>query len=152
VHSFDGIVLGPGPGRPRDAGRTLDVLRWAVAAKQPVLGVCLGLQAIGEFFGARLDHAPRLMHGKVSAIEHDGSGLFQGVPSRFQATRYHSLCLSNDNLPAELQVNARSEDRVIQGVACPSLRIHGVQFHPESVISQHGEKLFANFLQIVRGA
>jgi anthranilate synthase/aminodeoxychorismate synthase-like glutamine amidotransferase len=113
----------------------------------PVLGVCLGLQAIGEVLGATVTHAPRLMHGKTSSIEHDGSGVFAGLPSPLTATRYHSLCLDPSTIPETLRVTARSEDGVVQGVAHRDRPVHGVQFHPESVLSQSGEQLVENFLR-----
>ncbi len=146
VARHDVLCIGPGPGRPRDAGKTLESLGWAIAEGRPVLGVCLGQQAIGEYFGGLVTNAPRLMHGKTSAIEHDGSGVFAGLPSPFQATRYHSLCVAHDPFPAELRANAASEDAVIQGVAHRTLPIFGVQFHPESVLTPEGGRIFANFL------
>ena len=146
VAEHDVLCIGPGPGRPRDAGKTLDSLGWAIFEKRPVLGVCLGQQAIGEYFGGVVTNAPHLMHGKTSAIEHDGSGVFAGVPSPFQATRYHSLCVAHTDFPAELRANAASEDAVIQGVAHRTLPVFGVQFHPESVLTPEGRRIFANFL------
>jgi anthranilate synthase/aminodeoxychorismate synthase-like glutamine amidotransferase len=148
VAAHDGSCIGPGPGRPADAGKTLGVIRWSIESRRPVLGVCLGLQAIGEFFGGVVDHAPRLMHGKTSQIEHDATGVFAGVPSPFAATRYHSLCVSHAQFPAELRANATSEDAVIQGIAHRALPIHGVQFHPESVLTPEGHRIFANFLAL----
>jgi len=148
VAAADAICVGPGPGRPGDAGKTLETIRWAVAARRPLLGVCLGQQAIGEYFGGVVEHAPHLMHGKTSRIEHDGTGVFAGVPSPFDATRYHSLCLAHDPFPAELAANAASDDAVIQGVRHRSLPIHGVQFHPESVLTAEGGRIFANFLAL----
>jgi anthranilate synthase/aminodeoxychorismate synthase-like glutamine amidotransferase len=147
VRAHEGIVIGPGPGRPAGAGRTRDVIGWAVAAGRPLFGVCLGEQAIGEFFGGRIDHAPRLMHGKVSRIEHDGTGLFAGVPSPFVATRYHSLCIAREGLPEVLRITATSEDGAIQGIAHRELPIAGVQFHPESVLTADGPTIFANYLR-----
>lgn len=149
VGDYDGVVVGPGPGRPRDAGRSMATVRRALAAGRPLLGVCLGLQAVAEVFGGRIDHAPRLMHGKTSPIEHDGSGVFNGVSSPFHATRYHSLCVAHDDFPGELRVNAVSaDDAVIQGFAHRTLPVHAVQFHPESVLTPEGPNLFANFLAI----
>ncbi|HMD02284.1 MAG TPA: aminodeoxychorismate/anthranilate synthase component II [Candidatus Baltobacteraceae bacterium] len=151
--SYGGIAIGPGPGRPRDAGYTFETIRKASAARLPLFGVCLGLQAIGEFFGGTLSHAPRLMHGKTSPIEHDGSGIFSGVPSPFSATRYHSLCLLREGLPPELRVTARNaDDDVIAGIAHRALPIAAVQFHPESVLTPAGPALFANFLETVERA
>jgi para-aminobenzoate synthetase component 2 len=149
VADYDAVVIGPGPGRPKDAGRSLDVIGWTCAAGRPLFGVCLGHQAIAEFFGGRTEHAPRLMHGKTSQIEHDNSGVFAGVGSPFSATRYHSLCVGHDSFPAELRANAVSEDGVIQGLAHRTRRVHGVQFHPESVLTPEGGRIFANFLAMI---
>ena len=148
VAQHDVLCIGPGPGRPADAGKTFASLAWAIEQRRPVLGVCLGQQAIGEFFGGVVTNAPHLMHGKTSAIEHDGSGVLAGLPSPFQATRYHSLCVAHTPFPPELRANASSDDAVIQGVAHRSLPIHGVQFHPESVLTGEGRRIFANFLAL----
>ncbi len=150
VGAHDAVCVGPGPGRPRDAGKTMASLDWAMARGRPLLGVCLGLQAIGEYFGGVVVNAPHLMHGKTSPIEHDGSGLFAGMPSPFVATRYHSLCVAHAPFPAELRVNATSDDGVIQGLAHRELPIVAVQFHPESVLTLEGSSVFANFLAMVR--
>jgi anthranilate synthase/aminodeoxychorismate synthase-like glutamine amidotransferase len=150
VAGADAICIGPGPGRPSDAGKTMRTIAWAIEANRPVLGVCLGQQAIGEYFGGVVEHAPHLMHGKTSRIEHDGSGVFAGLPSPFDATRYHSLCVAHDPFPAELRAIATSDDAVIQGIRHRSLPIHGVQFHPESVLTLEGAHIFANFLALVR--
>ena len=144
--NYDATVLGPGPGRPEDAGRMYALLRAAAATKHPVFGVCLGAQAIGGVFGGDVVHAPHLMHGKTSEITHNGSGIFKDVPSPFTATRYHSLCISHENFPAELQAIAASEDGVIQGVAHRTLPITGVQFHPESILTPAGAQRARNFL------
>ena len=149
VERADAIVIGPGPGRPADAGKTMAAIGWALAARRPIFGVCLGQQAIGEYFGGEIYHTPRLMHGKTSNIEHDESGVFLGLPSPFTATRYHSLCLARRSLPAALRANAFSEDGVIQRIAHRDLPVHGVQFHPESVLTPEGGKIFANFLAVV---
>ena len=134
LETYDALVVGPGPGRPEHAPQMIDVLRAAMEGEMPVLGVCLGLQAIGEIIGATVTHAPRQMHGKTSSIVHDGSGLFAGLPSPISATRYHSLCLDASTIPKEFaHVTARSGDGVVQGVAHRTRPIHGVQFHPESV-------------------
>lgn len=148
VARHDVLCIGPGPGRPRDAGKTLQTLDWAIAERRPVLGVCLGQQAIGEYFGGVVTNAPHLMHGKTSPIEHDGSGVFADVPSPFEATRYHSLCVAHHDFPAELRANAASDDAVIQGIAHRTLPIFGVQFHPESVLTPEGRRIFANFLAL----
>jgi anthranilate synthase/aminodeoxychorismate synthase-like glutamine amidotransferase len=144
--NYDATVVGPGPGRPEDAGRLYAILREAAATKHPLLGVCLGAQGIGAVFGGEVIHAPQLMHGKTSEITHDGSGVFAGVPSPFTATRYHSLCISHENFPASLRAIAASEDGVIQGVAHRDLPIWGVQFHPESILTPAGAQLARNFL------
>ena len=149
VAAADAVVIGPGPGRPSGAGRSLAAIAWAVATARPLFGVCLGAQAIGEFFGGRVEHAPALMHGKVSAIAHDGSGVLADVPSPFGATRYHSLCLEARSLPAVLRANATSDDGVVQGIAHRTLPVHGVQFHPESVLTEEGARILGNFLAMV---
>ncbi|HEV7178619.1 MAG TPA: aminodeoxychorismate/anthranilate synthase component II [Candidatus Baltobacteraceae bacterium] len=146
VSQYRLLVVGPGPGNPSQQPRMMAALRSAIEAKMPVFGVCLGLQAIGEAFGARVTHAPSQMHGKTSEIENDGSGIFGGLPSRFTATRYHSLCLDPASIPEELVVTARSGDGVVQGLAHRTLPIHAVQFHPESVLSQHGAAIARNML------
>jgi len=150
VAAADAVCIGPGPGRPADAGKTMRSIGWAIDAGRPLLGVCLGQQAIGEYFGGVVEYAPQLMHGKTSRIEHDGSGLFAGVPSPFDATRYHSLCIAHAPFPAELRAVATSDDAVIQGVSHRTLPIHGVQFHPESVLTPEGGRIFANFLALAR--
>ncbi len=147
LDGYDALVVGPGPGRPADYPAMLGVLRSAIEREMPVLGVCLGLQAIGEVLGAKVVHAPQLMHGKVSAITHDGSGLFEGIPSPLKATRYHSLCLEGTSLPAEVRVVATSEDGAVQAIAHRSLPVSAVQFHPESILSERGEDLIRNFLK-----
>jgi anthranilate synthase/aminodeoxychorismate synthase-like glutamine amidotransferase len=146
LDGYDALVVGPGPGRPEHAPQMLAVVRAAIERGTPVLGICLGLQAIGEALGATVTHAPRQMHGKTSRIEHDGSGIFSGVPTPLTATRYHSLCLDPATIPEALRVNAHSEDGVVQGIAHRERPVHGLQFHPESVLSEHGEKLIENFL------
>ena len=148
LDSYAALVVGPGPGRPEHAPQVMALLRAAIARDRPVLGICLGLQAIGEALGATVSHAPRLMHGKTSPIEHDGSGLFAGIPTPLTATRYHSLCLDPATIPAVLAITARSADGVVQGIAHRERPIHGVQFHPESVLSEHGEKIASNFFAL----
>ena len=127
----------------------MQTIGWAIEKKRPLLGVCLGQQAIAEYFGGTVEHAPHLMHGKTSAIKHDGSGVFAGLPQPFDATRYHSLCVAHHPFPAELRVNAASDDTVIQGIAHRSLPIYGVQFHPESVLTPEGHRIFTNFIALV---
>ena len=148
LDGYEGLVVGPGPGRPGHVPAMMALVRAAVDRKMPVLGVCLGLQAIGETLGATVTHAPRQMHGKVSRITHDASGVFAGLPSPLTATRYHSLCLDPATLPDTLAVTARSEDGVVQGIAHRFAPVQGVQFHPESVLSEHGEQLARNFLTL----
>jgi anthranilate synthase/aminodeoxychorismate synthase-like glutamine amidotransferase len=147
---YDAIVIGPGPGRPAEAGRTIGIVREAARDRRPLFGVCLGLQAIGEAFGGTVTHAPSLMHGKTSEITHDGKGVFAGVSTPFTATRYHSLCVAHDGFPAELRANAVSEDAVVQGAHHRELPIWGVQFHPESILTSDGVRIAANFLELAR--
>ncbi len=140
------IVLSPGPCTPNEAGVSLDLIR-RFAGRVPILGVCLGHQAIGQAFGGRIVHAKTLMHGKVSEIHHSGRGVFRGLPTPFRATRYHSLAIERASCPAELEVTAWTDDGEIMGVRHRSLAIEGVQFHPESILTEHGHRLLANFLQ-----
>ncbi len=144
----DAVVISPGPGRPEHAGISKDIISLlGIEHKIPVLGVCLGHQAIGEVFGGKIVQAPTLMHGKISSIRHDGSGVFAGLPSPFDATRYHSLVVESASLPSCLIVNATTSDDTIMGFRHESLPIHGVQFHPESHFTSHGRELLANFLE-----
>jgi anthranilate synthase component 2 len=140
------IVLSPGPCTPNEAGISLDLVK-RFAGRVPILGVCLGHQAIGQAFGGKIVHAKELMHGKVSRIHHSGEGAFRGLPTPFQATRYHSLAIERASCPAELAVTAWTDDGEIMGVRHVSLPIEGVQFHPESILTEHGHRLLANFLQ-----
>ena len=140
------IVLSPGPCTPQEAGMSIPLVKH-FAGKVPILGVCLGHQAIGAAFGARIIRAPRLMHGKTSAVEHDSRTIFRGIPSPMTCTRYHSLIVSEDGLPEELQISARSEG-LIMGVRHRNFPIEGVQFHPESVLTGDGKRLIANFLKL----
>jgi anthranilate synthase component 2 len=144
------IVLSPGPCDPDKAGICLDLIA-AAAPKIPLLGVCLGHQAIGQAFGGRVIRAPRPMHGNVSAVAHQGQGVFSGLPGRFLATRYHSLTLDPEAVPDCLAVTARADDGVIMGVQHTEYRVYGVQFHPESIATEHGHALLRNFL-ILAGA
>ncbi|MBN1609880.1 MAG: aminodeoxychorismate/anthranilate synthase component II [Polyangiaceae bacterium] len=141
----DGILLSPGPGTPDDAGVTMDVIR-ELGGTVPVLGVCLGHQSIGQVFGARIVRAARLMHGKTSLVHHTGTPLFGGIPSPFEATRYHSLLIDADSLPPCLEVTARTDEGEIMGVRHRELDILGVQFHPESFLTEHGMTLVKNWL------
>ncbi len=144
----DGIVISPGPCTPREAGVSVPLIR-ELAGSVPILGVCLGHQAIAEAFGGRVVRAPRLMHGKTSLIYHDGQGIFSGLPCPFVATRYHSLIAEEASLPETLEVSARSEDGLIMGLRHRSLLVEGVQFHPESILTEVGKELLRNFLEIV---
>jgi anthranilate synthase component 2 len=144
----DAFLISPGPGRPEEAGISIDLVAACAGARRPLLGVCLGHQAIAHHFGGRIVRAERVMHAKSSAIEHDGNGLFAGLPSPFQAIRYNSLTVAVDSLPSCLVVTARAEDGTVQGLGHRSLPIHGVQFHPESVASESGHALLANFLRL----
>ncbi|MBZ5510355.1 MAG: aminodeoxychorismate/anthranilate synthase component II [Acidobacteriia bacterium] len=145
------ILISPGPCTPQEAGISIELIRY-FAGKVPVLGVCLGHQAIGAAFGGKVVRAAHLMHGKTSQVEHDGRTVFRGVPSPMQATRYHSLIVSEDGLPGELEISAHTVDqngtRVIMGLRHRRYPIEGVQFHPESVLTQHGRDLLRNFLQL----
>ncbi len=142
----DGIVISPGPCDPAQAGICLDLIRAAAERRIPLFGVCLGHQAIGEAFGGRIVRANRIMHGKVDAIHHDGTGVFAGLPSPLNATRYHSLVVQPESLPEVLRVTATSDDGTIMGFIHRHLPIEGVQFHPESIASEHGHDMIRNFL------
>jgi anthranilate synthase component II len=139
------IVISPGPCTPNEAGVSLPAIA-RFAGKIPLLGVCLGHQAIGQAFGGRVVHAKTLMHGKVSPIHHSGRGVFRGLPSPFNATRYHSLAIERESCPAELEITAWTDDGEIMGVRHRSLAVEGVQFHPESILTEHGHALLRNFL------
>jgi anthranilate synthase component 2 len=141
------IVLSPGPCTPNEAGICLDLVA-AASAEIPILGVCLGHQAIGQAFGGKVVRAPVLMHGKLSRIHHRGQGIFDGVPDDFEATRYHSLIVERGGLPDCLDVTAETQDGIIMGLQHRSLNVHGVQFHPESIASEHGHKVLKNFLEL----
>ena len=142
----DAILLSPGPGRPEDAGILCDVVEPAARAGIPVFGVCLGHQAIGHVFGGRVVRAPELMHGKTSQVEHRDTGVFFGLPNPLTATRYHSLVIEPDTLPACLEVTATTTDGMIMGVRHSDLPIEGVQFHPESILTEGGHRMLENFL------
>ena len=146
LDGFDGVLISPGPGVPEKAGVSMAVVSAAAAAELPVLGVCLGHQAIGVTFGAVVDRAPELLHGKTSDVLHSGEGVLTGLPTPFTATRYHSLTVREDTLPDELEVTARTASGVVMAVRHRSLPIEGVQFHPESVLTQGGHRLLANWL------
>jgi anthranilate synthase/aminodeoxychorismate synthase-like glutamine amidotransferase len=141
------IVISPGPGEPKDAGVSEDIIR-EFGAAIPILGVCLGHQAIGEVFGGTVERAPELKHGKVSPIRHNGEGVFQGIPQYFKATRYHSLVVRRSDFPEELEVTASTEGGLVMGLKHKRYPIYGVQFHPESILTEHGKDLLKNFLAI----
>ena len=144
-----GIVLSPGPCTPNEAGICLEIIEKANGA-MPILGVCLGHQAIGQAYGGKVVRAPEPMHGKLSRIHHTGKSVFRGLNNDFNATRYHSLTIAPESMPASLDVTATSEDGVIQGVMHKSHPVHGVQFHPESIASEHGHQLLKNFLDLAK--
>src|ERR1051325_3236408 len=141
------IVISPGPGTPNDAGITLDVIQ-RFAGKIPLLGVCLGHQAIGQAFGGKVIRAPELMHGKASTVSHDGKTIFNGLTDPFLAGRYHSLIVEKESLPGCLEISARTPDDVIMGLRHRELKVEGVQFHPESILTSEGKQLLANFLKL----
>jgi anthranilate synthase/aminodeoxychorismate synthase-like glutamine amidotransferase len=141
------IVVSPGPCTPQEAGISIELIRH-FAGKTPVLGVCLGHQAIGAAFGGKVVRAEKLMHGKTSAVEHDGKTIFRGLASPFTATRYHSLIVQEKGLPKELEISARTADGVIMGLRHRTMKVEGVQFHPESVLTENGKALLRNFLAL----
>jgi 4-amino-4-deoxychorismate synthase (2-amino-4-deoxychorismate-forming) component II len=143
----DRIVISPGPGKPSDAGISMEVIKH-FGATTPILGVCLGHQSIGQVFGGRVVRAPRLFHGKSSRVQHDGKTVFVGVEQDFDAGRYHSLIVDQADLPDCLEVSARTSDGIIMGLRHRTMRIEGVQFHPESIMTTEGKKLLANFLKL----
>ena len=145
----DAIVLSPGPCTPNEAGICLDLVR-AAAEKTPVLGVCLGHQTIGQVFGGKVVRAPTPMHGKISRVNHNAKGLFRGVNGPFQATRYHSLVVERASAPDDLEVTAETDDGLIMAISHRKLNVHGVQFHPESIASEHGKTILKNFLDLAR--
>ena len=146
AREYDGVLLSPGPGAPKDAGVCPEMVLHCARERQPMLGVCLGHQALGEVFGATVTHASELMHGKTSLVEHDGAGVLDGLPSPFTATRYHSLAVVADTVPAELEVTGRTAGGVVMALRHRELPLHGVQFHPESVLTEGGHRLLANWL------
>ena len=147
---YSHLLISPGPGHPRDAGISIPLIR-AIAGLKPLLGVCLGHQALVEAFGGHIEHAPQVMHGKSSDVYHDGEGLFADLPTPFTAGRYHSLCAAKKKLPAEFEVSAWTSANEIMAVHHRDFNLHGVQFHPESVLTPDGPKLIENFLRIREG-
>ncbi len=148
VAGYDGVLVSPGPGTPAEAGASLEVIVECARTETPMLGVCLGHQALGEAFGGTVTHAPELMHGKTSPVEHAGASVLDGLPSPFTATRYHSLAVVDGTFSDELEVTARTAGGIVMGLAHRSLPLHGVQFHPESVLTEGGHRLLANWLAV----
>ena len=146
--SYDGILLSPGPGTPQRAGATMGLVTACASAKTPLLGVCLGHQAIGAAFGGTVERAPELLHGKTSIVHHNGTGVLKGLPDPFTATRYHSLTVVESTIPDELEGTAHTDSGVLMALRHRELPIHGVQFHPESVLTQGGHRMLANWLEV----
>jgi para-aminobenzoate synthetase component 2 len=147
INGFDGVLLSPGPGTPEDAGACIEIVNAAIEKQKPLLGVCLGHQAIGAALGGKVSRAPELLHGKTSQVQHKNQGVFKDLKSPFRATRYHSLAIETPSVPEELLVTATTESGVIMGVKHKSAPIEGVQFHPESVLTEGGHRLLANWLE-----
>ncbi|MET7514680.1 aminodeoxychorismate/anthranilate synthase component II [Streptomyces sp. NPDC005480] len=145
---FDGVLLSPGPGAPEQAGVCVEMVRHCAETGVPVFGVCLGMQSMQVAYGGVVDRAPELLHGKTSLVRHEGRGVFAGLPNPFTATRYHSLAAEPDTVPDELEVTARTEDGIIMGLRHRELPVEGVQFHPESVLTEHGHLMLANWLTV----
>lgn len=143
---FDGVLLSPGPGTPEEAGVCVEMVRHCAATGVPVFGVCLGMQSMQVAYGGVVNRAPELLHGKTSLVEHEGRGVFAGLPTPFTATRYHSLAAEPTTVPAALEVTARTHDGIIMGLRHRELPVEGVQFHPESVLTEHGHRMLANWL------
>jgi para-aminobenzoate synthetase component 2 len=148
AHDYDGVLLSPGPGTPEEAGICVEMVGYAEQHEIPVFGVCLGLQSIAVAHGAVVGRAPELLHGKTSTVTHDGAGVFQGLPDPFTATRYHSLAIEPETLPADLVVTARTDSGVIMGIRHRELPVEAVQFHPESVLTEGGHRMLANWLTV----
>ena len=146
----DAVLVSPGPGRPEDAGVSNDAIRVFGEDGVPVLGVCLGHQCIGQLYGGDVVRAPQVMHGKTSEIHHDDAGVFAGLPDPITATRYHSLVVARDSVPAELVVSAETDDGLVMGLRHRELPVEGVQFHPESILTESGHALLKNFLEVTR--
>ncbi|HVW44522.1 MAG TPA: aminodeoxychorismate/anthranilate synthase component II [Amycolatopsis sp.] len=146
IRDFDGVLVSPGPGTPERAGQSIDVVRRCAEEGTPVLGVCLGHQAIGVAWGATVDRAPELLHGKTSQVHHAGAGVLAGLPDPFTATRYHSLTVLPDTIPDVFEVTARTESGVVMGMRHRELPVEGVQFHPESVLTERGHRMLANWM------
>jgi para-aminobenzoate synthetase component 2 len=147
IEEFDGVLLSPGPGTPEDAGACIEIVNAAIEKQKPLLGVCLGHQAIGAALGGKVSRAPELLHGKTSQVQHKNEGVFKDLKSPFRATRYHSLAIENPNFPNDLTITATTESGVIMGVKHKTAPIEGVQFHPESILTEGGHHLLANWLE-----
>ena len=147
INGFDGVLLSPGPGTPEDAGACIEIVNAAIEKQKPLLGVCLGHQAIGAALGGKVSRAPELLHGKTSQVQHKNEGVFKDLKSPFRATRYHSLAIETPSVPEELLVTATTDTGVIMGVKHISAPIEGVRFHPESVLTEGGHRLLANWLK-----
>jgi para-aminobenzoate synthetase component 2 len=143
---YDGVLISPGPGTPEEAGITMEMIRYCADQKIPLFGVCLGHQAIAAVFGGVVSRAPELLHGKTSQVHHKQSGVFKELPSPFIATRYHSLAVERDSVPSELVITGETENGIVMGLRHKTLPIEGVQFHPESVLTEHGHAMLANWL------
>ena len=143
---YDGVLISPGPGTPEAAGISMEMIKYCGEKKIPLFGVCLGHQAIAAVYGAKVSRAPELLHGKTSQVHHHQSGVFQDLPSPFTATRYHSLAVERDSIPNELEITGATESGVVMGLRHKDLPIEGVQFHPESVLTEHGHAMLANWL------
>ncbi|WP_086823414.1 aminodeoxychorismate/anthranilate synthase component II [Allokutzneria sp. NRRL B-24872] len=146
ITDFDGVLVSPGPGTPERAGSSMDVIRRCADARLPMLGVCLGHQALGAAWGATVERAPELLHGKTSRVLHDGVGVLEGLPNPFTATRYHSLTVREDTIPDEFEVTGRTETGIVMSMRHRELPLHGVQFHPESVLTEGGHRMLANWM------
>jgi para-aminobenzoate synthetase component 2 len=148
ANEFDGVLVSPGPGTPEAAGVSVELIKYCAKENIPLLGVCLGHQAIAVAFGAKVSQAPELLHGKTSVVKHDGKSLLTKIPNPFTATRYHSLAIERDSIPNELEVTGETDSGVVMSVQHKKLPICGVQFHPESVLTEHGYQMLANWLEI----
>ena len=146
IENYDGVLISPGPGTPEGAGASIEVVKKCAELRKPLLGVCLGHQAIGVAFGGIVERAPELLHGKTSEVTHTNSGVLQNIASPFTATRYHSLIIKSNSLPQELEVTAKSESGIIMAIKHKTLPIEGVQFHPEAILTEHGYQIIGNWL------